>query len=592
MSPAADQQTPKPLHDTPTLLRPSIRAGVAVLLLAIVVYTVWERLADHTTILHAAEIQTQGYARALKEHAERTFSETDLVLQTVIRQITAAGGTDTLGQTGLEQLLRKNAEAIPYIGSIAYINKAGRIQALSLPDQTGVSMADRLLYSFHRDNNDNRLFINPPFKSRVTGKWRFSLSRRLNNPDGRFAGIVAAVLDISYFEELYASLASDRNARYTLATIPGNYLVLVPNAAHVYDSGKTTVATFRQRTAQAAYQTYHTARSNIFSEPRIVSYHRLDRYPVVAIMSFNKNHVLAGWRASVIQSSLTTGFFILLILYLTRQLLKQVTLLDQRVQDRTAMLTLANRFLEEEIEERKQIEARLLEHQQKVEQMAHELALTEDRERGRVAEELHDQVCQRLILGKIKLDELISEEENPHRLKLLETTETLVEQSVQNIRTLTVQMRPPILANAGLVPAVRWLGDELQRDYGLEVRYDLYDYHSGRKQLKFEVSSPLFQIILELLKNVIKHAGVTTAWVSLHLAPDQLLVRVTDNGNGFDLQKALSRTSPRGGFGLHNIQQKIEYLGGTCLFDTAPGQGTCVTLSLPLKPELLKEPSP
>ncbi len=592
MSPAADQQTPKPLHDTPTLLRPSIRAGVAVLLLAIVVYTVWERLADHTTILHAAEIQTQGYARALKEHAERTFSETDLVLQTVIRQITAAGGTDTLGQTGLEQLLRKNAEAIPYIGSIAYINKAGRIQALSLPDQTGVSMADRLLYSFHRDNNDNRLFINPPFKSRVTGKWRFSLSRRLNNPDGRFAGIVAAVLDISYFEELYASLASDRNARYTLATIPGNYLVLVPNAAHVYDSGKTTVATFRQRTAQAAYQTYHTARSNIFSEPRIVSYHRLDRYPVVAIMSFNKNHVLAGWRASVIQSSLTTGFFILLILYLTRQLLKQVTLLDQRVQDRTAMLTLANRFLEEEIEERKQIEARLLEHQQKVEQMAHELALTEDRERGRVAEELHDQVCQRLILGKIKLDELISEEENPHRLKLLETTETLVEQSVQNIRTLTVQMRPPILANAGLVPAVRWLGDELQRDYGLEVRYDLYDYHSGRKQLKFEVSSPLFQIILELLKNVIKHAGVTTAWVSLHLAPDQLLVRVTDNGNGFDLQKALSRTSPRGGFGLHNIQQKIEYLGGTCLFDTAPGQGTCVTLSLPLKPELLKETSP
>jgi signal transduction histidine kinase len=356
----------------------------------------------------------------------------------------------------------------------------------------------------------------------------------------------------------------------------------------VYETGKQTNAAFRARIAKAPFQTYHPESSNVFGEPRITSYHVLDRYPVVAIMSFNKNNVLAEWRASTIRNALTITLFMVLVSALTWLLLQQVRLLDHKVHERTALLTLANRFLEQEIEERKHVETNLLEHQRKMEQMSSDLSLAEDRERGRIAGELHDQVGQRLILAKIKLDELTSDEVKPDRQKMLLDTVGLLEQSLHDIRTLTFQMRPPILANAGLLSALQWLGSELQRDYGLEVKFDFSEYDTSQEQLKFEISSAMFQIIRELLLNVVKHAGVQTAWLTVQLSPQLLQVRVTDNGRGFDPYKQTEKNSRTGGFGLYNIQLKIRNLGGSCQLDAAPGMGSCVTLSLPLKAELFK----
>ena len=552
-------------------------------------YIIWDIIDDRKTIIRAAEIQTQGYARALKEHAERTFSELDLVLQAAVRQVEAAGGQERTDKATLEKLLRRNSSAIKQIATLAVVDSSGRVKAVSIADPYELPrVTDRPYYRFHLADRENRLFINPPFKSRVTGKWRFSLSRRINTPSGGFGGVIVASLDLKYFEDLYTSLASDRNARYSLVTISGEYLVLVPSAPNVYAEGRKTLQDFRKMVAQKPADTYHRARSNVAGEQRIVSYHRLDDYPVVAIMSFNLKRVLDDWRRTVIETSVIVSLFMLLVIVLSLKLLKQVSLLDRKVHERTAMLSLANRFLEEEVEERKKIEESLHEHQLGMEKMSVDLSLAEDRERGRIAGELHDQVCQRLILCKIRLDEIISEAGAPELLEKLLDMEKLLEQSIQDIRTLTFQMRPPVLASAGLVPALKWLGDELYRDYALEVKFDCSGCDSTLEDLRFEISNSLFQVIRELLLNVKRHSGVSMAWLTVQFIPGQLFFCIRDKGTGFNIQQE-TRISPRGGFGLYNIKQKIGYMGGSCQFESASGMGTSVTISLPLKPELFKE---
>ncbi|MBV5350396.1 hypothetical protein JZU71_04510, partial [bacterium] len=171
---------------------------------------------------------------------------------------------------------------------------------------------------------------------------------------------------------------------------------------------KKTAEFFRKMVETVPAQTYHNSNSNIAKEYRIVSYNRLDKYPVVAIMSFGRNEAVAEWHSSAIKRGLIVGVLSLLIIILSRMLLRQLELLDQKVQERTSQLSLANLFLEKEIQDRREIEVDLLKHQQKMEEMAIEISLTEDRERSRIAGELHDQVGQRLILCKIKLDGLAS----------------------------------------------------------------------------------------------------------------------------------------------------------------------------------------
>jgi len=570
-------------------LRLVILCTVAFVLLSLASFIAWDSFGEYKTVIKNLETQTQSYARALKEHAERTFSETDLVLKTTVRQIEEAGGPDQLSQTEQEGILRKNVVDIPQISSLSFIDRSGQMKSISLPAITDLpDMTNRPLYRFHRENRSDELFINPPIKSRVTGKWRFLLSRRVTSPSGTFAGIVVAAINISYFEKLYLSVVTDRNGRFSLASKTGDYLVLVPSTEAVYSSGKKTALFFRKLVETTAEHTYHNASSNIAQEYRIVSYNRLDKYPVVAIMSFGRDLALTQWRASTVKRALTATLMGLLIILLTRMLLQQVRLLDQKVQERTSLLSLSNQFLEKEVEDRKKVEEDLREHQQKMEQMAGKLSLAEDRERARIAGELHDQVGQRLIYCKIKLDGLANETPNNATQLAIEDVKNLVERSLQDIRSLTFQLRPPILSGAGLISALHWLAEELRRDYGLTVTYDTKRYDASLKQFRYEIRATLFQATRELLLNVIKHAGVNTARVSVQQEAGLFTICVCDSGVGFSGQQRLPVPSSQGGFGLYNLKQKLEFMCGSLIIEAVPGVGTSATIALPVKNDFLE----
>ena len=254
--------------------------------------------------------------------------------------------------------------------------------------------------------------------------------------------------------------------------------------------------------------------------------------------------------------------------------------LEQQVTERTEELIVLNTSLIREIEERLDIEQEFHLQQQRLKEMGQELAMTEERERDRIAAQLHDQVSQRLVLARMKVEALSRNPVTPHLERAAEGVCELLDQTIQDTRSLAAQIRPPLLASAGLEAAVAWLGEELHEQYGL--RMELRDDHEP-KAVEYDIRALIFQAIRELLINVAKHAGISQVQVELRREADHLVITVADAGVGFDPGETRLRKARSGGFGLVHIRQKLEYLGGTLRLESHPGGGTRATIRMPLK---------
>lgn len=229
--------------------------------------------------------------------------------------------------------------------------------------------------------------------------------------------------------------------------------------------------------------------------------------------------------------------------------------MEQRVLERTEELAAAN---------------------EQIKLMSYQLIRAEEQERIRIAAELHDQVGQALLLAKIKSDTLASEIIADHERTAAAGISALLESSIHDIRNLTFSMRPPLLDTAGIDAALEWLCMSLQKDYNLQVNFSCY---CRPLRLADEKRYPLFQSIRELLLNVAKHAGVGRAELVIQLLDGTLEVRVTDNGAGYEFSSGQVGHVKNSGFGLFNVQRRIEQIGGTVAIASS-GQGTTVTLNM------------
>jgi signal transduction histidine kinase len=240
----------------------------------------------------------------------------------------------------------------------------------------------------------------------------------------------------------------------------------------------------------------------------------------------------------------------------------------------------------QDITERKLAEKDLIDRQNTIKTMAMELSVAEERERCRIAGELHDQVAPKLLLSKMRIHSLADLLTDGVGNDAIEPINVLIEQAISEIRSLTFQLRPPILANAGLEAALKWLAHEFKEQYGLKVK--IKDDKSI-KPLKYEIRSAIFQVVRELLLNVVKHAGTKNAWITIKRTKDFVDLKVEDDGCGADLASFSCDRPKSGGFGLFNTKQKIEYLGGDMVIDSSPGTGTRVSITAPIDSRLARE---
>ena len=254
--------------------------------------------------------------------------------------------------------------------------------------------------------------------------------------------------------------------------------------------------------------------------------------------------------------------------------------LEKQVEKRTEMLLRAKDELLIEVEERKKYEQELLGYQQRLRHLSSELLQTEERERRRIAMGIHDDIGQTLAVTKIQLGALQTECDSRDLKKKVEDIRELISQTIRYTRTLTFELSPPVLYELGLQAALEWLAEIVRKQSGLMV--EVAGDGSDRK-LDTERRVILFRTCRELLLNVVKHAAASCARVSLHGDDATIMVKISDDGTGFDPTLLQTGYDPfESGFGLFSIREQLGQYGGTFEVDSNPGRGSGVTISMPL----------
>ncbi len=252
------------------------------------------------------------------------------------------------------------------------------------------------------------------------------------------------------------------------------------------------------------------------------------------------------------------------------------------VRDKTAQkdakdqLGKLNKTLEERVKRRTK---ELIRYQDRLRGMAAELNLAEQRERRRLASDLHDYLAQLLVVCRLKLTEGESIS-NPEALQnIIVEADALLDKALTYTRTLVSQLSPACLFEMGLPAALEWLGGDMKKQ-GLTVKT------SGTNRtlpLPEDQSILLYQCIRELLFNVLKHSGSQEATVGMSIqGKRRLQISVEDKGCGFVENTNKKEEGFSSGFGLFSIRERVEALGGNLNITSIKGEGTQALLTVPL----------
>jgi CheY-like chemotaxis protein len=233
-----------------------------------------------------------------------------------------------------------------------------------------------------------------------------------------------------------------------------------------------------------------------------------------------------------------------------------------------------NESLEAEVSRRTQTAERRARH---LRELAAQLSDAEHRERVRLAGLLHDDLQQLLLAIKMRLPVLATAPGSELRERIGEIEE-LVQASLRSSSDLTRELSPPILQCGTLAESMEWLGDWFREQHGLTVSVKAAKAPPAPEPLRVF----LFQALRELFLNVVKHSGEMAARVVMSSRSGYLTIQVEDDGDGFDPDAVQIRLQRPTGFGLFNIQQRLEALGGRLEIRNSPSGGACFRMIVPL----------
>ena len=247
--------------------------------------------------------------------------------------------------------------------------------------------------------------------------------------------------------------------------------------------------------------------------------------------------------------------------------------LEKRVKERTAELVKTQEQLSKAVRY-------LSVHKRQLRSMASQHTISEERERRKLAVYLHDNICQSLGVAKMKLDALRESGSVSDLMAPLDEVTQIIKSTIQDVRSVMVDLSPPVLHELGFEAALEWLAEQFHEQNKIPCGYE--DDHQP-KPLDEDIRILLFQSVRELLINIIKHAQARRAKISVLRKEDNIYVVVEDNGVGFKTSNYGSPMVVASGFGFFSIRERLSSIGGHMEIKSWKGKGSRVTLVAPLK---------
>lgn len=260
-------------------------------------------------------------------------------------------------------------------------------------------------------------------------------------------------------------------------------------------------------------------------------------------------------------------------------------LVTKRGTERRVLVSLANTVgtihgVMIDIDEAQRNELALRSAQTRLRHLSHLLLDAQEKERMTIAQELHDEIGQLLTAMKIDLQGIQIDPLAGEPDARVTRTITTLDRCLEEIRDLSLRLRPSLLDDLGLLPTLRWLAETVAPQFGLKVEVRGADLPS---RLERSLEVVCYRVSQEALTNVARHATAQTATITLKLEGQRLILSIRDDGIGFDVRAAESRSTDGHSLGLLGIQERVARVGGTVEIRSRRGKGSSVTIRLPAR---------
>lgn len=306
---------------------------------------------------------------------------------------------------------------------------------------------------------------------------------------------------------------------------------------------------------------------------------------------FNSGRYSLGWYAGRIFGLFAASLLLAVLLLENSRLYRRLARAHTRervqrqlLEERTAQLDQLNQSLEQRVRARTAALDRSIGELRRSREELQELGMlgttAREQERTRLARELHDELDQSLCFLGMQLDWL-KEQDTCRDAAVVATIERMrqvIDQTLTSTRRIQADLRPIVLDRLGFAAAVRWLAGTFEERHRIPCTLTM---DPPQFELVEPYSTVLFRIMQESLANVARHAGASRVDVALSRSKNEVRLRVVDDGRGFDVE------APRmtGSFGLVGIRERVHFVSGRVVVESAPGRGTAIDASIPLTAE-------
>lgn len=270
------------------------RIFVVSVCLVIVVLEVWSGLREHDVELTESTRATSNVAMALAQHADQTFNEVDIVLLGLLERLEKDGNSKS-GLARTHDLMVSRVGGLPQLAGLFVYDDQGNWVVNSQPTlEKRFNNSDRDYFIYHRLHRVEKPFIGKPIKSKSTGQWILTISRRINKIDGSFGGVVLGTIDLSFFQRFYAQFDIGKNGAIMLGSLDGTVLHRRPLLPDSIGKNLENSPLFQEHVRRSGSGSVEI-RSTQDSVVRINSFRYLADHPLFIIVAMSKDEVLAEW---------------------------------------------------------------------------------------------------------------------------------------------------------------------------------------------------------------------------------------------------------------------------------------------------------